>query len=100
MSRRCAVTGKGVLVGHNVSHANNRTKRRFLPNLQAMAVWSDALERSVRLRLSVNGLRSIEHNGGIDTYLQSVPNAQLSVEIRRLKRRISSALARRQDESS
>ncbi len=96
MAKRCAVTGKGVLVGHNVSHANNKTKRRFLPNLQEASMWSDALERSVRLRLSINGLRSVEHKGGIDAYLQAAPGARLSVEARRLKRQIVIALARRQ----
>lgn len=100
MARRCALTGKGVLVGHKVSHANNKTKRHFLPNLQEMAVWSDALEQTVRLRLSVNGLRSIEHSGGVDTYLQRIRGTKLSIPGRRLKRRIVAALARRQVESS
>jgi len=98
MARRCTVTGKGVLVGNNVSHANNKTKRRFLPNLQETSLWSDALERTVRLRLSINGLRSIEHNGGIDSYLQSAPTARLSVDARRLKQQIITA--RRRSESS
>jgi large subunit ribosomal protein L28 len=91
MSRRCGITGKGVLVGHNVSHANNKTKRRFMPNLQIISVQSDALRSSVRLRLSVKAIRTIEHNGGIDAYLTSIADAHLPVEARRLKRRILAA---------
>ncbi|KAF0113443.1 MAG: large subunit ribosomal protein L28 [Rhodospirillaceae bacterium] len=100
MARRCTVTGKGVLVGNNVSHANNKTKRRFLPNLQETSLWSDALERTVRLRLSINGLRSIEHNGGLDSYLQSVSTARLSLDARRLKQQIIAARTRREGESA
>ncbi|MBF0094582.1 MAG: 50S ribosomal protein L28 [Alphaproteobacteria bacterium] len=93
MARRCMITGKGVLSGNNVSHANNKTRRRFLPNLQETSVWSDALGRPVRLRVAVNGLRTIEHNGGIDAYLTAVPDTGLSREARLLKRQIKSALA-------
>ena len=100
MARRCAITGKGVLVGHNVSHANNKVKRRFFPNLQQTTVWSDVLGQEVRLRLSINGLRSIEHNGGIDSYLHARPDAQLTARARRLKRRILCALASREAETS
>jgi len=91
MSRRCSITGKGPLVGHSVSHANNKTKRRFLPNLQVISVLSDALRGPVRLRLSTNAIRTIEHNGGIDAYLISVPDVRLPTEARRLKRRIVAA---------
>ncbi len=69
MARRCIITGKGVQVGNNVSHANNKTRRRFLPNLQVVSVLSDALGLGVRLRLSTHAIRSIEHNGGLDAYL-------------------------------
>ena len=69
MARRCAITGKGVLYGHNVSHANNKTKRRFLPNLQKTTLLSDALGHLISVRLTVNAIRSIEHNGGLDAYL-------------------------------
>ena len=93
MARRCAVTGKGVLTGNNVSHANNKTRRRFLPNLQETAVWSYALNRPVRLRVSVAGLRTIEHNGGIDSFLKDASNSDLSSDARRLKRQVLSALA-------
>jgi large subunit ribosomal protein L28 len=94
MARRCPLTGKGVQSGHNVSHANNKTKRRFLPNLQQASLLSDALGQVVHLRLTVNGLRTVEHNGGIDAYLLGTPDARLSDEARRLKRRIEKALAK------
>ena len=97
MARRCAITGKGVLTGNNVSHANNRTRRRFLPNLQEASLLSDALGHSVRLRISTNGLKTIEHNGGIDSYLLSIASTKLSAEARRLKKRIERALASKQD---
>src|SRR5471032_239123 len=74
MARRCAVTGKGVQTGNNVSHANNKTRRRFLPNLQVISLLSDALGSAIRLRLSTNAIRTIEHNGGIDAFLTSTPD--------------------------
>ncbi|HZT21054.1 MAG TPA: 50S ribosomal protein L28 [Dongiaceae bacterium] len=92
MARRCAITGKGVQYGHNVSHANNKTKRRFLPNLQRTTLLSDALGQLVRVRLSVNAIRTIEHNGGLDAYLLGIADTKLPVEARRLKRRIEKAL--------
>jgi large subunit ribosomal protein L28 len=95
MSRRCFITGKGVLVGNNVSHANNKTKRRFLPNLQTSAVLSDALGHAVRLRLSTRAIRTIEHNGGLDAYLLDMPDAKLTLDARRLKRRILEAKTKR-----
>lgn len=91
MSRRCAVTGKGVLTGNNVSHANNKTRRRFLPNLQETSVLSDTLGQMVRLRVSANGLKTIEHNGGIDAFLLGTSDVKLSAEAVRLKRRIKKA---------
>ncbi len=94
MARRCQVTGKGVLTGNNVSHANNKTRRRFLPNLQETALLSDALGQMVRLRLSTNAIRTIEHNGGLDAYLNKAKTADLSLEARRLKKRIEKAQAR------
>jgi large subunit ribosomal protein L28 len=94
MARRCTVTGKGVQVGHNVSHANNKTKRRYLPNLQRTSVLSDALGR-VRLRITTAAIRTIEHKGGIDAFLHNTPDRKLSPEIRRLKRRIATAAARK-----
>lgn len=91
MARRCSVTGKGVLAGNNVSHANNRTRRRFLPNLQQTSLMSDALGRTVRLRLSVRAVRSIEHKGGLDAYLLGTPDGKLTTEAVRIKRQIRKA---------
>jgi large subunit ribosomal protein L28 len=93
MARRCTITGKGVQVGHNVSHANNKTKRRFLPNLQYTSVLSDALGK-VPLRISAAAIRTIEHKGGIDAFLRATPDRELSPEGRRLKRRIEKAAQR------
>jgi large subunit ribosomal protein L28 len=92
MSRKCAVTGKGVLTGNNVSHANNKSRRRFLPNLQDTSLLSDALGRMVRLRLSTNGIRTIEHKGGLDAALLDTPDARLTIEARRVKKQIRAAL--------
>ena len=88
MSRVCELTAKGRQVGHNVSHANNKTKRTFLPNLQQVTLISDSLQRSVRLRVSMNGLRSVEHVGGLDNWLIKTADAKLSLRARRLKREI------------
>jgi large subunit ribosomal protein L28 len=96
MSRRCQITGKGVLTGNNVSHANNKTRRRFLPNLQDTSLLSDVLGSSVRLRLSTRAIRTIEHNGGIDAFLLATPARRLPEEARVVKRRIERARAKRQ----
>jgi large subunit ribosomal protein L28 len=95
MSRRCEITGKGVLSGNNVSHANNKTRRRFLPNLQVTSLLSDILGHEVRLRLSTRGIRTVEHNGGIDAFLLGTSNTKLTEEGRDLKRRIERARAKR-----
>ena len=89
MSRICELTGKGRLVGHNVSHANNKTKRTFLPNLQNVTLMSDKLERGVKLRVSMSGLRSVEHVGGLDNWLAKTSDEKLSLKARRLKREIA-----------
>jgi large subunit ribosomal protein L28 len=94
MARRCFITSKGVQVGHNVSHANNKTNRRFLPNLQRTSVLSDSLGE-IRLRLTPNAIRTIEKNGGIDAMLLGRSPASLSPEARRLRRRIERATARK-----
>ena len=91
MAKRCIITGKGVLTGNNVSHANNKSRRRFLPNLQAVSLLSETLGTTVTLRVSTRGLRSIEHNGGLDAYLTGTPNSKLSCEAKRLKTSILSA---------
>ena len=94
MSRRCEITGKGVLSGNNVSHANNKTRRRFLPNLQITSLLSDILGHEVRLRLSTRAIRTVEHNGGIDAFLLTTPNRKLPEEALVLKRRIARARAK------
>jgi large subunit ribosomal protein L28 len=96
MSRRCEITGKGVLSGNNVSHANNKTRRRFLPNLQESSMLSDILGLSVTMRLSTRAIRTVEHNGGIDAFLLGTPNRRLAPEAQALKRRIEKAQAKRQ----
>ena len=92
MARRCAITGKGVLTGNNVSHAHNKTRRRYLPNLQVISVLSDALGKPVRLRMSASALRTVEHKGGLDAYLLDARDTDLSLEVRRIKKRIKRAL--------
>jgi large subunit ribosomal protein L28 len=93
MSRRCELTGKGVMSGNNVSHANNRTRRRFLPNLQNSSMVSDALGKSVSFRVSTNAIRTVEKSGGIDAYLLSTKDENLSLNATRVKRAIKAALA-------
>jgi len=88
MSRICELTGKGRQVGHNVSRANNKTKRVFLPNLQNVSLISETLETTVKLRVSTHGLRSVEHNGGLDNWLVKTSDDKLSLKARRLKRDI------------
>jgi large subunit ribosomal protein L28 len=94
MPRKCMVTGKGVQVGHNVSHSNVKTKRRFLPNLQQTSVLSDVVG-PIRLRISAAAIRTIEHKGGIDAFLRDTPSRKMSPEVRRLKRRVARAAARK-----
>ena len=89
MSRRCELTGKGAQVGHKVSHSNIKTKRRFLPNLLNVTLISDALGRSVRLRVSANALKSVDHRGGLDAYLAKARDAELSPRALELKRQIA-----------
>ncbi len=89
MSRVCELTAKSRQVGHNVSHANNKTKRTFLPNLQNVSLISDALQRSIRLKVSMNGLRSVEHVGGLDNWVLKTKDDMLSLKVQRLKREIA-----------
>jgi large subunit ribosomal protein L28 len=95
MSRRCEITGKGVQSGNNVSHANNKSRRRFLPNLQQQSLLSDVLGASIRVRLTTHALRTIEHNGGLDSFLLTTPNRNLPEEALVLKRRIVRAAAKK-----
>jgi len=93
MSRVCELTGKAVLTGNNVSHANNKTKRRFLPNLCDVTLMSEALGQSVRLRISANALRTVEHRGGLDAFLMQADSSKLSQRARLLKKQIAKKLA-------
>jgi large subunit ribosomal protein L28 len=93
MSRRCELTGKGAQVGHKVSHSNRKTKRRFLPNLLNVTVMSDALGRSVKLRVSANALKTIDHRGGLDAFLMKAKDAGLSPRVLELKRAIKKKAA-------
>lgn len=93
MSRICELTGKGRLVGNNVSHANNKTKRTFLPNLQNVTLMSETLDRGIKLRVSMSGLRSVEHVGGLDNWLNKTSEEKLSLKVQRLKREIAKKAA-------
>jgi large subunit ribosomal protein L28 len=89
MSRVCELTGKAVMSGNNVSHANNRTRRRFLPNLVNVTLLSEALNQGVSLRISAHALRSVEHRGGLDAFLAKADPKDLSQRARLLKRQIA-----------
>jgi large subunit ribosomal protein L28 len=93
MARRCELTGKAVQSGNNVSHANNKSRRRFLPNLNQVTLLSDSLGRRVRLKISSNALRSVEHRGGLDKFLLKQRDVDLSITARRLKRQIEKRVA-------
>jgi len=93
MARRCELTGKGLLVGHHVSHANNKKKRVFRPNLQTVSLASDALGHDVRLSISMNALRSVDRAGGLDAYLLKARDESLSIRALRLKRTIAKKAA-------
>ena len=92
MARRCDLTGRGVQTGNNVSHAHNKTRRRFLPNLQYVSILSDALGKQVRLRLAARTIRTIEHKGGLDKFLLGTANSKLTDDAQRLKRQVKKAL--------
>jgi large subunit ribosomal protein L28 len=93
MSRVCELSGKAVMSGHNVSHANNKSKRVFRPNLVNVTLMSEALNQNVRLRISANALRSVEHRGGLDAYLVKADAAELSQRARLLKKQVEKKLA-------
>ena len=94
MARRCDITGKGVMAGNNVSHAHNKTRRRFLPNVQQTSMMSDTLGEMVRMRVSTRAIRTIEKNGGLDAFLLGTSNRKLTSEALRIKRRIEKAAAK------
>ncbi len=93
MARRCELSGKGVITGNNVSHALNRTRRRFLPNLCNVTLLSDALERSFKLKVCAHALRTVEHRGGLDAYLLKQSNETLSRRALDIKQEVKAALA-------
>ncbi|MCZ6610090.1 MAG: 50S ribosomal protein L28 [Alphaproteobacteria bacterium] len=93
MSRRCQITGKGVMAGNNVSHAHNKSRRRFLPNVQKTSVMSETLGRMVRLKVSAAGIRTLEKVGGLDAFLLATPAARLDPQVRKLKRQIQKKVA-------
>ena len=93
MSRRCELTGKGPMSGNNVSHANNKTRRRFLPNLQEVTLQSDLLGRSFKFRISNAALRTVDHRGGLDNYLTRAKEAELSPAALKVKKEIEKASA-------
>ena len=89
MSRRCDLTGKTAQVGHKVSHSNRKTKRRFLPNLLNVTMISEALGRSVKMRVSANALKTVDHRGGLDAFLMKAKDEELAPKVRELKRQIA-----------
>jgi len=91
MARRCELTGKGVQAGNNVSHAKNRSRRRFLPNVQVVRLMSDTLGRFFSMKVTAAALRSVEHNGGLDNFLLKAKDEKLSLQARRLKRDVKKA---------
>jgi large subunit ribosomal protein L28 len=93
MSRRCELTGKGPMTGNNVSHANNKTKRRFLPNLNDVTLQSETLGRGVKLRISSSALRSVDHRGGLDAFLAKAKDEDLSANALKIKKEIAKAAA-------
>ena len=88
MAKRCQLTGKSVMSGNNVSHANNRTRRRFLPNLQSTSMQSEILDRRITLRVSTSAMRTVEKHGGLDAFLLQARHAELAEEAQQLKREI------------
>lgn len=89
MARKCVITGKGVQTGNNVSHANNKTRRRFLPNLQNATLYSETLGRGIQVRITPSALRTIEHKGGLDKYLTGTAKTKLpTTELRAMKKQL------------
>ena len=97
MSRKCAVTGKKPMVGNNVSHSNRKTKRRFMPNIQETGLFSEALQKIVRVKISANGLRTIDKKGGIDAFVMGTAKTKLEPELRALRTQVEKALNASQD---
>lgn len=93
MSRRCELTGTGPMVGNNSSHANNKTKRRYLPNLNDVTLRSEALKRGIKLRITAAALRSVDHRGGLDAYLAKAKDSELSPRALKVKNEIARAIS-------
>ncbi len=93
MSKKCSLTNKGIQSGNNVSHANNRTRRRFLPNLHIVSLFSEALNKVFKLKICTNTLRSIEHKGGFDSYLENTKDAELTQEAQKIKKAVKKKTA-------
>ncbi|HEU5046416.1 MAG TPA: 50S ribosomal protein L28 [Rickettsiales bacterium] len=93
MAKKCELTGVGPMSGNNVSHSNRKTRRRFVPNLQVISLISEALGRSISMRLTAATIRTVDHNGGLDAYLTTTSDSKLTEEARRLKRQIKKAIA-------
>lgn len=89
MSRRCEITGKGPMTGNNVSHAKNRTKRRFLPNLQSISFFSESLKKGIKVTSSANGIRTVEHKGGIDKFLLGTAPTKLAPSLRKWRKLVA-----------
>lgn len=94
MSRRCMITGKSAMSGNNVSHAQNKTKRRFLPNIQDTSLYSEALDRWVKVKASSAGLRTVEHKGGFDAFLKDTAKSKLDPALQPVKAQVEAALAK------
>ena len=88
MSRRCELTGKGVMSGNNVSHANNKNRRKFLPNLVDVTLQSEALDQKFKLRICTQALRTVEHRGGLDAFLAKAKDSELSPRVRDIKKQL------------
>jgi len=93
MSRRCELTGKGPMVGNNSSHANNKTRRRYLPNLNDVTLQSETLGRGIKMRISAHALRSVDHRGGLDAFLAKAKDVELSASVLKVKKEIAKAQA-------
>ncbi|MEO9684611.1 MAG: 50S ribosomal protein L28 [Tateyamaria sp.] len=93
MSRVCELTGKGPMTGNNVSHANNKTRRRFLPNLNDVTLQSEALGRGIKMRISAAALRTVDHRGGLDGFMAKAKDAELSASMLKVKKEIAKAQA-------
>ena len=93
MSRQCQITGKKLMYGNNVSHANNKTRRRFMPNIQDTSLYSESLDRKISVRVTVAGLRTVDHKGGLDKFLLETPKAKLDEALRPIKALVEKAVA-------